>query len=191
MLSVLLLSAFASAARDKQSFPYTLDVEVIYAEDVGAESLEEALEERVPFEISRRGCYRDVSGPGGSEADGDLLLLLTLEGLSEETHFEATIEQRAQATDPLTRQQLTAEFEVTVTFQLVLRSERLLIIRSHREVVGKTVRPLLPEHGEDYARREARARAIERIVKVAAETACKGSPKQLEREIEKTLKAAG
>lgn len=184
----VVMAALTSSAREP--FPYSVAVKVRFDSQVGSERLIENLEKRLAFELSRRGCYREVvEGAGEEEGRADLLALLTLGEVEEETIFEATVAQRERALDPETRRRLVAEFSAVVTFQLVLSTEQR-IVRSSRAKITKAVRPIVPGHEEDWARREARARAVDRIVDIATKQVCKGSSGRLAKEIEQARAAA-
>jgi len=189
-LALLLALPVAAPAIAAGPFPYAIDVKVRYESGVGFEGLIDTLEQRLTFELARGGCYRQVIDPHPEpEPQGDLLLLLTLSELEERTDFEATAAQREQAFDPATRRALVAEFSVKVAFQLVL-SDELRIVRSSSTTVSRSARPIMAGHEEEWARREARDRAVARIVKMAVRKACSGSPARLAAEIEQA-RAAG
>ena len=60
-----------------------------------------------------------------------------------------------------------------------------IAVQSGGRRIGRTVRPIMPGHEDEYARAEARRRSLVEMADVTVRKVCKGSPAKLAKQIAK------
>jgi hypothetical protein len=187
-LSVL-LTPLAALAQERA--PYPLKVRVLYGDaNRGPQSVIDQLETLLVPALGHQACFGEVTklAPGEEAADG-LLLRVVLDELSEKIFYEASVHARANPIDPAVRRDLIAEFRTRFRFDLLQLPESVSVRGGGRRIL-QTVRPLLPEHEDEYARAEARRRAVREIAELTVRKVCKGSPGKLDKAIDKALEGS-
>lgn len=177
----LCLSCAAGAA---DRHPYHLAVETRWGPGAGSDAFRADVG-RALSESFAGGCFAEVSlvEDARPATEADLLLVVVLSGVEDETRFEDSIATALQPGEPSKELRRVAHFEVVV--DATLQSPAGGVVQSKRLVASISRRPVMV--GED-PQMMARSEAVDRIVADLTKTYCKGGDK-LERKIKAALAA--
>jgi hypothetical protein len=172
-------------AGKNEAFPYRLDVEVAFGQDVGSDDVRRSLERQVLREMDA-GCFEAVKLQGARTTPGELLLRVVVDGVDRETSYDLSIAARSAPDAPPDAQDAyVTTIEASIRLELLAQPDSILVRRKRFKVLGRH----RPSGGED-ARAVARQEMIDEVALTSRLWVCKGSPKKLSRQIETALAAA-
>jgi hypothetical protein len=171
-------------AEDDHPFPYRVMVHAEWGEPRGSASFLDVLRRELVIDLTRSGCFREVSAePPATAGPEDLQLLVRLQDYSERTDFEYRLADRADPQLDLARRTVV-HLDTTCEVAVFTLAEGVLV-RGKRERRRSSWRPLVNED----PREEARRQLIESVVRTARRFACKGSTESWAKRIERARSA--
>ena len=177
----------ATAAESQPPLPYTLAVQVEYGVPKGPDSLLDEIRQRVVHDLAPRDLFVDiVEWEHDDRAPANLLLRIKLDDLRRETHYDRSMAERRELTDPLSEQEYTVEFEVIIDVDLLLLPEGVPVRSTRFREAGARRPRYLGEDVEAALREEA----VRDLVRSIRRSVFKGSPAKLDRKIDKVRQEA-
>jgi len=186
-LAAAAIVAAGSGVCSDERIPVDLALRVAYGAEPGPESLLDDVAHVLLAELRAKGCFRGVAPAApGRAPEADVLLEVMLSEVREETRFEQSLAERAQAADATaTAVGVVATFALRVDYRLAAVPGGTVVRDGGFRVSGER----RPRYAGDDARAGARGEALLDLARRTRAKLNHGSPAKLARAIEEARRA--